>query len=254
MENYKTKIMETNRHQIIYSYTESRKELFEQLVDEYKIKANENHPMAIYLDKIGLPNIEYKDLNQAKLSTLAREFLYFSIAEKIMMNISSQINLSEIGESLAKYLLDIGLFHKEKITDLNRFIKLLNISKQFYKEYYNEYVKNGKSKLQIDDLEIPFLEIEFFANRIKKLLNNDSYFSIILDNQEPIALISQQIINNLIGCRINNKMSIKLATNPDDWKTYHTGFDYIENIHDYEIITLDDSYQKTLKQYKSKHV
>ena len=59
IENYKTKIMETNRHQIIYSYTESRKELFEQLVDEYKIKANENHPMAIYLDKIGLPNIEY---------------------------------------------------------------------------------------------------------------------------------------------------------------------------------------------------
>ena len=80
-------------------------------------------------------------------------------------------------------------------------------------------------------------------------MNMQSYFGIIFDKKCDMSISSIQAINNLIGARINSDISIKVATEPDGWKTYcDVNGKYIENIHDYGIIQLDNSYTSYTKK------
>ena len=72
-------------------------------------------------------------------------------------------------------------------------------------------------------------------------------------SKNNISTLSVQAINNFIGARINGDISIKVAIEPDDWETYcGTNGQYIEAIHDYGTIDLDDSYTKRLSKSKKR--
>ena len=96
-------------------------------------------------------------------------------------------------------------------------------------------------------MKIPFLDINSFTQKIKEMLNNNSYFCIIADQQEPISIYSQQALNSLINMRINSNLSLKIACNKDEWKTYYdlSGL-LIENVHDYTELDLDEKVYKKL--------
>ena len=76
-------------------------------------------------------------------------------------------------------------------------------------------------------------------------MNINSYFGIIIDKKGPLATTSVQAINTLIGGRINDDISVKVAISQDDWETYITNNgQFIEAVHDYGTVELDDSYKK----------
>lgn len=90
-----------------------------------------------------------------------------------------------------------------------------------------------------------------FIELLKRAINNNSYFGIILDKQKDIALSSIQAINVWIGRRINHNISLKVSTTLDTWDSYmDSNGIFIEGIHDYGIVELDNSYQEYMKKLK----
>ena len=90
-------------------------------------------------------------------------------------------------------------------------------------------------------MNIPFMDIESFIKKVKKLINNDSYLCILLNYENEISTYSMKSVNNLIASRINKNISIKLGTGSKEWKTYYTdNNDHIDSVQDYDIIYLDD--------------
>ena len=122
---------------------------------------------------------------------------------------------------------------------------------EFYLESYKNYVLNIE-RVQIDSVPIPFMNLEFFVKRFKESINNQSYFGVIINNNKDIALSSVQAINDLVGSRINGDISMKIVTEPDKWKSYRcTRDDFVQSVHDYGTIELDDSLRDNIKSLKN---
>ena len=85
------------------------------------------------------------------------------------------------------------------------------------------------------------------------MINNNSYFCIIVDYQKDMSLTSMKAINSLISSRINSDISMKIACEPIKWLSYYSlNNDLIENIHDYDIIELDNNYSEYVKSLNYK--
>lgn len=107
--------------------------------------------------------------------------------------------------------------------------------------------------MSIDQIPIPFLQLDLFIAQFKRALNNNSYFGIIIDKQQDIAVSSTKAINFLIGGRINKDISMKIAIQPDNWDTYlDPNGQLIEAIHDYGTVELDDSNREYTKKLKNR--
>ena len=85
----------------------------------------------------------------------------------------------------------------------------------------------------------------------KKMVNTNSHFSLIFDQQTPIPLVSQQAINSIVTRRINSDISMNVVCNRNEWNTYY-GLDGMlaEVTHDYGDRNLEDlvpGFQKVKK-------
>lgn len=95
------------------------------------------------------------------------------------------------------------------------------------------------------------MPFDMFIGQFKSAINNGSYFGVIIDNQSDIALSSTKAINGLVAGRINKDISMKIATEPDGWDSYHeVSGQVIQRTDDYGTIELDDSHSKYLKKLK----
>ena len=122
-------------------------------------------------------------------------------------------------------------FYDTNIIDIN------DLSNKYYLENYINYSKTGNNKDFINQLNIPFLNINEFINKFKQALNNNSYICLLFNYQKTISLTSTKSINDLIASRINKDISIKLFCKNNEWQTYYSSNgQLIENIHDYEAI------------------
>lgn len=255
-EYLKNKIMEQNRHQFIYGYQNNTREAFlKRLSDEYPIKMNENSPMAIYLNEIGLPAIVKCNnlVDRDKINTISNEYLYFTIAINIIKKSLTTININDLNDKFKRIISFINTHSLNskysQIKDIEELLYLFELSQDFYFKYYIRYMTLGKENGSIYDIAIPFLQLDAFISQYKKSLNNNSYFSLIMEKTRPISIASTQSINYLIGGRINKDISMKIATEPDDWPTYYDqSGQLIENVHDYSIVELDDSYNNYTKK------
>lgn len=267
MDKYKNEeylryeIMKQSRHQFIYGYNNSNRKLFLQELDkEFTINVDCNLPMAIYLNEFGLPKIDIDNskLNIDKIDILSREYLSFTVAHAILSKSRENIDVDLLNSKLKKLFVILNKYSKNSkyndITNLDELITVFEQSKEFYKMCYTDYAMNGKVEKSIDEITLPFLQLELFVSQYKKALNNNSYFGIIVDKHQDIALSSTKAINCLVSSRINKDISMKIVVEPDKWDLY-TDFSgqYIEPIHDYGVVELDTSqadYVKRLKKCK----
>ncbi len=136
---------------------------------------------------------------------------------------------------------------KEKVSSVQNYLKELRETLSICQENYNSVLLKGIAHPQMYDFPSDFFDIEWFGKEIKEILNNNGQFNIIVNHQNPITLESAQAIMSIVNSRCAGTICMKVATEPEKWTTYHdlTGC-YVENIHDYSIVELDDSYQKTL--------
>ena len=254
-EYLKKEIMEQSRHLFIYGFkNENRSKFLKSLEKEYPIIADSDKPVALYFDSLGMPkmNIDLKGKDALLIHASNREYLSFAVATKILER-SMKFDKTVLDRRLSRL---IDSVNKEKnmgyaeIKTVGELLKEIKKSRDFYYESFINYVKGLKGKISIDDVAIPFLELEMFVRQYKDAMNMTSYFGIIFDKQAPLMSSSTQVINNLIGSRINGDISFKVAIEPNDWETYRdSNGQFVEETHDYGTVKLDDSlkeYMKTL--------
>lgn len=259
-EYIKKEIMNQSRHQLIYGYNgNNRIEFLKSLEKEYPITFNKNQPMAIYVNDFWLPKSTTKtnDLDNIRLSLASKEYLNFSIIKDIIRRIKESSNITESNYTIENIIDIINKFvindKLNEIDNLEDFLLLLNESKKYYKDYYQNILEEKSTLPPYEVLKIPFIEIKFIIERLKQIINNNSYFGIILDKQQDISLQTTKSINSLIGSRINKDISIKLVLEPDKWDSYLcSNGQLIEYIHDYGDVELDDSKSIYVKQLKNR--
>ena len=242
-EYLKKEIIEQSRHQFIYGkHNNRRKCLIDEIVHDYPVIRDENRPMAIYLDSIGLPKKD--DFNKDKITTISREYLYFSIADNILKS-SSNILVDDKLERLFFILNRYFVNHNfEEIKNINKLHSYIKDSKDFYLNGYLNGVIND-----ISSIALPFFQIDLFIEEYKKALNNNSYFGIIVDNKYDINSYSIRSLNDLIGSRINKDISMKIFTDPEDWPSYvDSNGNLVQLVHDYGTVEIDNSYSESIKK------
>lgn len=241
-------IVEESRHYFIYGENgEERRQLLKSIADKYPIVLDTSTPACVYMEDFSLPEVinvvEYYD--KIKRLTCAREFLSFSIAHQLVSQLTRQINVCQANERVDEFLKRVNRTLKEHdyndIQDLEELIGVLKISKEFYREEYKNLLQLGTIVGDINDLKIPFITLNTFMTLFKKMVNTNSYFSLIFDQQNQIPLISQQAINSIVTRRINSDISMNVICNRDEWNTYY-GLDGMlaEATHDYGSRNLED--------------
>jgi len=244
MEKYNKDIINQNRHMFIYDDGIDRRVFLKQLENDYPVKLDEYSPMAIYMDDLELPEVEEgKIVDKIKINILVREYLIYSIAYKIMKNICEQIDINLLSDRINNVLFWLDKRNDSsnaQVDDLKKLLQDLETSVNFYVESYINFLKTDKINLDMDKLPISYIEIQRFARDIKKFLNNNAYFGIIIDQQGNLSKELQQAVNWLITKRINGNISVKVFTKEEDWKTY-CDLDgiFAENVHDYESIKIN---------------
>lgn len=255
-EYLKKQIMEQSRHLFIYGYNnEHRTQFLKSLEKKYPIIFDSNKPIALYFDSLGFPKVD-ADLNNNDshlIHTMSREYLYFTIASKILLE--SMENDKEILNNRLTKLISLinrnkNIGHAE-IETADDLLKEIETSRNFYYENYLNYVNGLIKNIPVNDITVPFLQLEMFISKYKEAMNIDSYFGIIFDKKGQQAINSTQAINNLIGGRINKDISVKAVIEPNDWETYYdANGQYIEATHDYGTVEMDNSFQNHIKTLK----
>ena len=257
-EYLKKEIMKQSRHLFIYGYSnETRSEFLKSLEDDYPVITDSNKPIALYFDTLGIPKIDVdlKNKENYLLYATSREYLPFAIATHILersMKFDREVLDNRLSRLIRLTNRNKNFGHAE-IKSTEQLLKEIKTSRDFYYETYINYVKGLIKRIPIDDISIPFLQLEIFVELYKEAMNIDSYFGIIFDKKSPLMISSTQAINNLIGGRINKDISVKVSIEPNDWETYKDANErMIEIVHDYGTVELDDSYQEHIKTLKKK--
>ena len=244
-------IMTSDKHQFLYGYDGSqRKRFLKDIERSYPIVFGKDAPMAVYLTDFGLPKVdtEIKSLDYSLIHTLATEYFNVSSILDVLVSLKKSndvdvlnVKLSSLIESINKYYLNKDY---ERIQTVDGLIMLLNKAKAFYKRYYLEYLSNGVTSLDINNLELQFIDLDMFVSRLKYILENDCYIGMIVDKQDDISVASTKAINTFVSAKSNN-VSMKIAVEPDNWSSYmDIRGQLIENTHDYSIIELDSAKTK----------
>ena len=245
--------MEQSRHLFIYGYkNEHRSEFLKSLESDYPVIADSDKPVALYFDFLGMPkmNIDLKGKDTFLLHASSREYLSFAVAAKILER-SMEFDKTVLDRRFSRL---IGLINRKKnmgyaeIQTVADLLKEIKTSRDFCYESYSNYVKGLIERISIDDVAISFLQLEMFVRLYKDAMNMNSYFGIIFDKQNPLMSSSTQVINNLLGSRINGNISVKVAIEPDDWETYRdSNGQFVEAVHDYGTVELDNSFKEHMK-------
>lgn len=254
MNDYlKKEIMEQIRHQFIYGYDNIDRTIFiKSLEDYYPINVNCDNPMAIYMENYYLSMNEAKnnDVDKFILMRVNREYFNISIIVNIIESILNQKSLNLDSVSVSNFLRRINFIScdNSSFCSLEDLLMELNISLEFYLLYYNNLIEGKSSLPNVNDIKIPFIMPDMIVPKIKKLLNNNSFFGIIIDSGDSLSLNTIKIINGYIARRINGDLSIKVVCEPGKWLTYYdeNGM-LVESIHDYGDVYLDDSFSNYTK-------
>lgn len=245
-------IMSESRHQFIYGDDGKEREIFlKELEKKYPIKMNKDFPMAIYLDEYGFPKIPSKfkniDINITKICAL--EYLKFTIIYNILLKTYEQkyedILYKKIIDTIGDYL---KYLDSKDINNFEELIKQAKKARDYYYKYYTYYMETG-NKLEVPSF--PHVELSSFIKSFKKVINNNSYFAIIIDKQHDLALVSTKAINSFVASRINSDISMKVAVSDGRYEAYtDLSGQFIEECHDYAEVYLEDNLSKYIKKKK----
>lgn len=255
MRNFSDEIIGQSRHQFIYGENGERREgILKGIVNDNPIVCDVNEPGSIYLDNNYLVGGEsVYQLDSYRKLAIAREQFSFAVCGKLLEEaLSLDINArsDEFLSRMNRLFVDNG----QSIDDLDSLVRVLYQARDFYRDGYKTYLETGVFP-SLEGLPIRFMELDSFMHYYKKLLNNKSYFSVIVDQQKPISSLSKRAINDVVGKRINADISMKVACQPDEWETYYDlSGQFVQSVHDYGVVELDDSLNQYVKKRKSERM
>lgn len=248
-EYFKNEIMFQSRHQFIYAQDNKKRNNFiEELDISFPIKVDNNDPMSVVLNISDFSNNGILNVKDDKLNSITREYTTFIIIYSLIKKSINCFGYEELNNRLEKLfkILNNGYVSDNKqIINISEFVSALEESIEFYKNFYISIVNGQPTLKTVDDLTLPFLQLEYFITLYKRLLNIGSHFSIIINNSASLDEYMVRGINSLIYARINKDISIKVFLAPGTWKSFASfNGQFIEPIHDYGTLELDDSYRQ----------
>ncbi|MDE5888938.1 MAG: hypothetical protein K2H20_02850, partial [Bacilli bacterium] len=217
------------------------------------IVLDQNKPMGIYLDTLGFPKVEtdIKTLDNGKLDLFAREYFNFVLWDNLISSFRENVDTEKEQVRIEKFLTRISNLDGHRSKTIEDYARAIKNSRDAFLEAYMKYIQTGEIDSFIDKLEVPFIMVEYSIKKFKVMLNNNSFFAVVADNQEVISTYSCRAINNIVSSRINGDISMNVATDPDKWKTYYAQNGQLaEYVHDYGVIELDNSLNEHVKKLK----
>lgn len=236
-------IMRESNHMFINCTLDSKNKLFEYLKTNYPVVNNISKPMSIIVQDILLSNNDiYNKQDLLLLKAITREYLNFQILSSILTNIESNLDIEYLNARIINLVKSIDIMYRgdkyDRISGFKELLELLDISLNFYKEFYNELINKGDSDKDIELLKIPFIDLIDVVKMIKQMICNSSYFGIFVENSNIPKLLKQEI-NGLINSRINKDISMKILCPDNEWGIYYDNEDrVIQPVHDYKILVL----------------
>lgn len=219
-------IIGVSRHQFIYGRNgEERKEFLQNIVSKFPIILDASSPIGIYIFDKGLPeiNIDKEKLDYIAINVFYERYLDYLISSSIMDTTLDQIDGIILKKRSEEFLLKINRFFGNKetkaISSLREFKCILEEIRDIYYCEFVKYINSGNMYDFSKDLRIKYINIEAFIVLYKKMINTQSHLSVIFDQQQLLSNGSQKAINRLVGCRINSDLSMKIACEPEEWKT-----------------------------------
>ena len=249
MRNFSDEIIGQSRHQFIYGENGERREgILKGIVNDNPIVCDVNEPGSIYLGDDYLSGGEsVYQLDSYRKLAIARENFNFAVCGKLLdeaLSLDINARSDEFLDRMNRLFVDSG----QSIDDLSTLVKVLYQARDFYRDGYKTYLETGVFP-SLEELPIKFMELDSFMRYYKKLLNNKSYFSVVVDQQSPISALSKSAINDVVGKRINADISMKVACQPDEWETYYDlSGQFVQDVHDYGVVELDNSFSQYVKK------
>lgn len=246
-------IMGQNRHMFIYGYqNEDRSNLLKDMALESQKNFDGNTPIGVYISDMGLPNIldEQANVDMTVLKILARDYCSYLMCSEILKVVLS----SKIPGDLDKYLKYINkMFLKRDASSLEEVCTLMDGTKVICYDTFVNYCINGETNDYLDKVPFGFIFPMHLISYLKKCINMQSYFALLFDIPDGMSVISQMAINDYVGCRNNDDISMKVATSYEDWGTYYClNGSLIENVHDYGCVEIDDNLEEHIKRMKKR--
>ena len=262
MEEYKYKdslkkqIMGEDRHHMLFGYKNAkRRDLIDTLVEENPIVFDTNKPAAILVEPCGIPvqNAQPNKEDIGQLRIASSEYFQLSVADAIVKRLmearTSELVDTRIGP-LSKYLTK-ATREQVQVKSLEDAQRLIEESQDYYLQTYKEVLKDGVLYKPISSIALQFINLESFIYYVRKSTNNNAHFALIIDKNMPIEKMSTQTINFYTGARINDIISMKIFTAPDDWETYlDSNGQLVQGSHDYGDIELDKSMSNYIAKRK----
>ena len=251
MSNFSDEVIGQSRHQFIYGENgNKREEILRGIVRDNPIVMDENVPGSIYLENDYLMSGGGFVIDKYRSLAASREHFMFAITGKLLEDALSLDIETRSDEFLSRINRLFVNSEHGLIEDLDSLVRVLYQARDFYRDGYKSFLETGIFP-SIECLPIQFMDLNSFMHCYKKLLNNKSYFSVIVDQQVPISTLSKRAINDVVGRRINGDISMKVACQPGEWETF---FDLngqlVEATHDYGVVELDDSFNQYVKKIK----
>ena len=249
-------IAERNSHYFVYGRnTSSREEFLKGIAEKHPFKFDSDEKCVVYIDDLGLPNVQRKaeNLESGIILRDAGEYLSFTIVQEILKIVNKAISKNE--GKIKELLNALSMGGKREFETLDEVIESMQKSKEFYAKDYEEYLTKGTNDFARENFDkLDMLGIYDLSGQIREIQDstgNDSAFQVILDRKGKIPKASVMAINTLVNMRCNRELSAKVVCEAGEWETMaDLNGSFPELTHDYSICELDDSYKKYIEKVR----
>lgn len=260
-EYMRDSIVEHAWHQFLYGYNgDERTKFLQSMVDSHPIKFDSTDAAAVLISDYSLPIVDNSvKCDSYQMGSVAREHFSVVLVDAIVEQTIQQVELDKLNDKMKSFIKAVNRLllnpDFDKIRSIEEFSKVLKDVKKFYSDEYIKMLQTGSFQGDITSLRLGFIDLNFFTSYFKKSLNMNRHFSVIIDQLEVGAVVSQKAVNGIVTRRCTGDISMKIACEPKDWKTYYDLSGMLaEAVHDYSATELDDCYAKYVKELRTKRI
>lgn len=241
-----------SRHKFVYYYDDNKDKILD-MVSRYPARMDSDTPILVYVQDDGLLKMDNKlGLNKYKIISIHNNYYSLLIFSSIIDTLIKNIDI-EVLNSRLKTTFEFCSFNiKEEIRDVVTLRDKLLESKNDYRDAYIKYMETGELDL-FDNLEIPFVIIDFSVEDLKQEIGLKENFSLLLEMGSDLSIYNYMSVNNYIASRCNGYLSMNILCGDNEWGYYYTSNgQFIEYVHDYTEIMDQKTYIRRRSIHRSK--